>query len=58
MVNVHKLCESGFPRVALTDSHNMFDGDRARQQPPTLCVEMGFYADISWESRCNVEVNV
>ena len=33
MVHVHKLCESGFPRVALTDSHNMFDGDRARQQP-------------------------
>ena len=23
-----------------------------------LCVEMGFYADISWESRCNIEINV
>ena len=22
-----------------------------------LC-EMGFYADISWESRCNIEINV
>ena len=33
MVNVNKFCEIGFPRVALTDSHNMFDGDRARQQP-------------------------
>ena len=21
-----------------------------------LCVEMGFYADISWESRCNIEI--
>ena len=26
-------------------------------QPP-LCVEMGFYVDISWESRCNIEINV
>ena len=25
---------------------------------PPLCVEMGFYADISWESRCNIEINV
>ena len=23
-----------------------------------LCVEMGFYADISWKSRCNIEINV
>ena len=23
-----------------------------------LCVEMGFYTDISWESRCNIEINV
>ena len=23
-----------------------------------LCVEMGFYLDISWESRCNIEINV
>ena len=23
-----------------------------------LCVEMGFYADISWESRCGIEINV
>ena len=22
------------------------------------CVEMGFYVDISWESRCNIEINV
>jgi hypothetical protein len=33
MVKVNKFCEIGFPRAALTDSHNMFDGDRARQQP-------------------------
>ena len=26
--------------------------------PLQLCVEMGFYADISWESRCNIEVNI
>jgi hypothetical protein len=26
--------------------------------PPSLCVEMGFYEDISWESRCNIEINV
>ena len=28
--------------------------------PPThtLGVEMGFYADISWESRCKFEINV
>ena len=23
-----------------------------------LCVEIGFYADISWESRCNIEISV
>ena len=23
-----------------------------------LCVEVGFYADISWESKCNIEINV
>ena len=23
-----------------------------------LCVEMGFYADISWESRFSIEINV
>ena len=23
-----------------------------------LCVEMGVYVDISWESRCNIEINV
>ena len=23
-----------------------------------LCVEMGFYRDIFWESRCNIEINV
>ena len=23
-----------------------------------LCVEMGFYAEISWESRWNIEINV
>ena len=23
-----------------------------------LFVETGFYADISWESRCNIEINV
>ena len=26
--------------------------------PPALCVEMEFYADISWESRCSIEINV
>ena len=25
---------------------------------PPLCVEMGFYGDVSWESRCNIEKNV
>ena len=25
---------------------------------PALCVEMGFYSDISWESRYNIEMNV
>ena len=23
-----------------------------------LCVEMGFYTDISWESRCYIEINI
>jgi hypothetical protein len=26
--------------------------------PLPLCVEMGFYGDIFWESRCNIEINV
>ena len=25
--------------------------------PSPLCVEMGFYTDISWDSRCNIEIN-
>ena len=24
----------------------------------SLCVQMGFYADISWKSKCNFEINV
>ena len=24
----------------------------------TLCVDLGFYTDISWESRCNIEINI
>ena len=27
-------------------------------QALSLCVEMGFYADISWESRCKIEIDV
>ena len=23
-----------------------------------LCVEVGFYMEISWESRCNIEISV
>ena len=23
-----------------------------------LCVKMGFYSDIFWESRCNIEINI
>ena len=26
--------------------------------PAPMCVEMGFYTDISWESRCDIEINV
>ena len=29
-----------------------------RGEGGALCVEMGFYADISWESRCGIEINV
>ena len=38
----------------------MFQKDKKKIYfvPPPLCVEMGFYADISWESRCNIEINV
>ena len=28
------------------------------ENPGGHCVEMGFYVDISWESRCNTEINV
>ena len=24
-------------------------------KPPSLCIELGFYADISWKSKCNSE---
>ena len=27
-------------------------------RPRALCIEMGFYVDIFWESRCNIEINV
>ena len=23
-----------------------------------MCFEMGFYADICWESRCDIEINI
>ena len=29
-----------------------------RLAPSPLCVEMGFYTDISWDSRCNIDINV
>ena len=32
-------------------------GGQSRPLPP-LCVEMGVNADISWESRCSIEINV
>ena len=32
--------------------------DRAVGEGGALYVEMGFYADISWESRCGIEINV
>ena len=33
-------------------------GGQGGRGPGALCVEMGFYADISWESRWNIEINV
>ena len=34
-------------------------GCRLSPRPlPPLCVEVGFYADISWESRWDIEINV
>ena len=32
------------------------EGQSVIQGTHTLCVEMGMYADISWESRCNIEI--
>ena len=43
--NKFNLCKGAF-------NNYMYKGGGA------LCVEMGFYADISWESRCNIEINV
>ena len=40
------------PRVEIGLTDQPKTGERA------LCVEMGFYADISWESKCNIEINV
>ena len=39
--------------VMLSDFLGHFD-----HSSPALCVEMGFYSDISWESRYNIEINV
>ena len=36
----------------------LIQGCRSRKGGGALCVEMGFYADISWKSRCNIEINV
>ena len=32
-------------------------GTKCPLPPSPLCVEMGVYADISWEPRCNIEIN-
>ena len=43
--------------IGLADLSNMGGGDGSGPPAPypLLCVEMGVYADISWESRCNIE---
>ena len=33
-------------------------GSEGERNTLPLCVEVGFYVDISWESRCNIEVNI
>ena len=34
------------------------EGPEAMCAPHPLCIEVGFYADISWESRCSSEIKV
>ena len=46
-------------QAGLSEQESPKGGAIARHpHPPPLCVEMGFYADISWESRWNIERNV
>ena len=52
LVPISCSCASSYGR----DSGTGRGGKRA--PPPPLWVEMGFYADISWESRCPIEINV
>jgi hypothetical protein len=65
---------SGKPILQLYDMKPYFGKCHSGKKPPflghdvqckiqdrrngALCVEMGFYADISWESRRNIEINV
>ena len=45
------------PLILAFKSSNQLQSRRDRA-PPLLSVEMGFYVDISWESRCNIQINV
>ena len=33
-------------------------GGKGAMTPPLLCAGMGAYTDISWESKCNIEIEV
>ena len=50
--------------VTLIFNYDIFTNSSIAQQGPrimrgegALCVEMGFYVDIFWESKCNIEIN-
>ena len=51
--------QRGLPLPLILMEYKRIKRENKRKGTPSpLCVEIGFYADFSWESRCNVEINV
>ena len=52
------LCFENEQPTAELARATVLQGRRNNEAGGALCVEVGFYADISWESRHNIEINV
>ena len=62
MVVAHKIAHCGEDRKRPRGHHGLggqkIGGGLVQLGGGALCVEMGFYTAISWDSRCNIEINV